>query len=63
MDIAESRRLQLDGILEDLRRAKTPIDNPRIEGALIALIETMLERGAPGGDAEPSWSSNGFHGA
>lgn len=63
MDIAEPRRVQLQAILEDLRHAKTPIDNPRIERALIALIETVLAPSASGADAQPSGQSNGFHGA
>lgn len=53
MVIAEPRRLQLEAILEELRRSKTPIDNPRIERALIALIETLLEPGATANSAAP----------
>ncbi len=53
MVIAEPRRLQLEAILEELRRSKTPIDNPRIERALIALIETLLEPGATANNAAP----------
>ena len=48
-----TERLQLEAILEELRHAKTPIDNPRIERALMALIETLLEPGAVGAGAVP----------
>ena len=60
MAIADERRLQLESILKDLRQAKTPIDNPRIERALIALIETVLD---PDADAHAPARSTGFHDA
>jgi hypothetical protein len=60
MEIAESRRVQLEVILEGLRHAKTPVDNLRIDQVLIALIETVLEPGAPGDEAQ---SPTGAHGA
>jgi hypothetical protein len=63
MAVAEPKRVQLEAILEDLRHAKTPIDNPRIERALIALIETVLETGAPDVDAQSHGRMTGLHGA
>jgi hypothetical protein len=63
INIAEKGRVQLGFLLEDLRPAKTPIDNRRIEQALIAPIETVLEPGAPGADADSQARSTGFHGA
>ena len=63
MDIAERRRAQLEAILKDLRHPRTPIDNPRIERALIAVIEAVLESVATGPDAESESRSTGFHGA
>jgi hypothetical protein len=53
MAIAKHRRVQLEAVLEDLRRARTPIDNPRIERALIAIVETLLEPGADGVPPSP----------
>jgi hypothetical protein len=43
MPITDERRRQLAAIVEDLSQSKIPIDNPRIERALIAIIETLLE--------------------
>ena len=43
MSFTDERRRQLATILEDLSNSKLPIDNPRIERALIAIIETLLE--------------------
>jgi len=63
MGIAESRRVQLAAILEDLHRPDSLIDNPRIERALIALIETMSEPGAVGAEAPSPGHLTRLHGA
>jgi hypothetical protein len=52
MAIAEHRRLLPGALLEHLRCAK--IGNPRIEPALIALVEPTPEPGAGAADAVPA---------
>ena len=51
MAVTDERRCQLEALLEDLRGSTLPIDNPRIERALIAIVETLLEREPPSGSS------------
>ncbi|MBW8813613.1 MAG: hypothetical protein JF588_09325 [Caulobacterales bacterium] len=51
MRLSEARRRQLQALLQDLREDRVPVDLPKLERAVIAALEALLEgTEEPGGD-------------
>ncbi len=49
MELKEDDRTKLQAILEDLERSRLPIDLPKIERALIAVLRALLREEEDGG--------------